>query len=272
MANTYVTLEAVKGPSALNITGSGEDGRLTAVTEAASRLIDRHCNRHFYTARATRRFDGNGTARLLLPDLVSVEDDGVRTDDGDGYFGPHWDAGEYVLLPRNADPDGAGAASRPYTSIEVSRSGGRQAWPAGRGAVQIAGEWGWSRRLRSEGETTGAVADAEAREVRLSGGSGGSPGHTLLIGEEQVYVREARGAALVVDRGVNGTEASAHEEGSAVYVFEYPGPVVEAALLQTVRLWRVMSGGGDSEGRAVLDADVRTMLGSYRKAALGVGA
>ena len=103
------------------------------MAEAASRLIDRHCNRHFHTTRATRRFDVNGTARLLLPDLVSVEDDGVRTDDGDGYFGPPWDAGEYVLLPRNADPDGAGAASRPYTSIEVSRSGGRQAWPAGRG-------------------------------------------------------------------------------------------------------------------------------------------
>ena len=59
MANTYATLEAVKGPSALNIAGSGEDGRLTAVTEAASRLIDRHCNRHFHTTRATRRFDGN---------------------------------------------------------------------------------------------------------------------------------------------------------------------------------------------------------------------
>ena len=272
MANTYVTLEAVKGPSALNIAGSGEDGRLTAVAEAASRLIDRHCNRHFHTARATRRFDGNGTARLLLPDLVSVGDGGVRTDDGDGYFGPPWDAGEYVLLPRNADPDGAGAASRPYTSIEVSRSGGRQAWPAGRGAVQIAGEWGWSRQLRREGETTGAVADAAAREVRLSGGSGASPGHTLLIGEEQVYVREARGEALVVDRGVNGTEASAHDAGTAVYVFEYPGPVVEAALLQTVRLWRLTSGGGESEGRAVLDTDVRAMLGSYRKPALGVGA
>ena len=273
MANTYVTLEAVKGPPALNITGSGEDGRLMAVTEAASRLIDRHCNRNFYTTRATWRFDGTGTARLLLPDLVSVEDDGVRTDDGrDGTFGTAWDASEYVLLPRNADPEGAGAASRPYTSIEVSRGGGRQAWPAGRGAVQIAGEWGWSRRTRREGETVGAVADAEAREVRVSSGSGASAGHTLLIGEEQLYVREVRGGALVVDRGVNGTEASAHEEGSAVYVFEYPGPVVEAALLQTVRLWRLTSGGGDSGGRAVLDADVRAMLGSYRKAALGVGA
>ena len=75
---------------------------------------------------------------------------------------------------------------------------------------------------------------------------------------------------LVVDRGVNGTEAAEHVAGSAVYVFEYPGPVVEATLLQAARLWRLAS-GGDSEGRVVLDADVRALLASYRKPALGLG-
>ena len=277
MANTYVTLDVLKGPSGLNITGSSEDGRLMAVAEAASRLVDRYCNRHFFVVRATRRFDGNGASRLLLPDLARLDDGGVRTDEGrDGTFGTKWDEGDYVLLPRNADPEG-GAEPRPYTSIEVSGRGARHAWPAGRGTVRIAGEWGWQRRLRREGEMSGGVADGDAREIEAgpstSSGrtdSGVSPGHTLLIGEEQLYVREARGGTLVVDRGVNGTEASAHEAGTAVRVFEYPGPVVEAALVQTVRLWRLTT-GGDPEGRAALDADVRTLLGSYRKQALGVG-
>ena len=272
MANTYMTLDVLKGPSALNITGPSEDGRLLATADGVSRLIDRYCNRHFHAVRATRRFDGNGAERLLLPDLVRVDDGGVRTDDGhDGTFRTTWDASDYVLLPRNAEPEGGGATPRPYTSIEVSRAGRRQVWPAGRGTVQIEGEWGWQRCLRREGETTAAVADADAREVRVSSGSGASAGHTLLIDEEQLYVRESGGGTLVVDRGVNGTEASAHDTGTAVYVFEYPGPVVEAALLQTVRLWRLTSGAGDSDGRAVLDADVRTMLGSYRKPPLGVG-
>ena len=269
MANTYMTLDVLKGPSALNITGPSEDGRLLATADGVSRLIDRYCNRHFHAVRATRRFDGNGAERLLLPDLVRVDDGGVRTDDGT--FRTTWDASDYVLLPRNAEPEGGGATPRPYTSIEVSRAGRRQAWPGGRGTVQIAGEWGWQRRLRREGETTAAVADAEAREVSVSSGSGVSAGPTLLIDEEQLYVREVRGGALVVDRGVNGTEPSPHGAGAAVYVFEYPGPVVEAALLQTVRLWRLTSGAGESDGRAVLDADVRTMLGSYRKPPLGVG-
>ena len=124
---------------------------------------------------------------------------------------------------------------------------------------------------------SGAVADGDAREIEAgpstSSGrtdSGVSPGHTLLIGEEQLYVREARGGTLVVDRGVNGTGASAHEAGTAVYVIEYPGPVVEATLVQTARLWRLAS-GGDPDGRAVLNGDMRTLLGSYRKQALGVG-
>lgn len=273
MANTYVTLDDLKGPSALNITGSRDDARLLAMAEAASRLIDRHCNRRFYVSRATRRFDGNGGSRLLLPDLVRVDDRGVRTDDGrDGTSGTTWSPRDYVLLPRNADPEGSGDHSRPYTSIEVSGRGSRQAWPDGRGTVQIAGEWGWQRRLRRRGETRGVVADAEAREVRVSIGSGVTAGHTLLIDEEQIYVREAGDDTLTVDRGVNGTGASAHDAGTPVYAFEYPGPVVEAALLQAVRLWRLANGGGEQEGRAVLDADVRALLASYRKPPLGTGA
>lgn len=273
MPNTYVTLDVLKGPSALNITGSSEDGRLLAMAEVASRLVDGYCNRRFYVSRATRLFDGNGGSRLLLPDLARIDDRGVRTDDGrDGTFGTTWAPRDYVLLPRNADPEGGGGESRPYTSIEVSGRGRGQAWPAGRGTVQIAGEWGWQRSLRRRGETRGVVSDGDAGEVRVSGESDVPAGHTLLIDEEQLYVREAGDGTLEVDRGVNGTEGSAHDAETPVYVFEYPGPVVEAALLQTARLWRLASGGGDSAGRAVLNADVRALLASYRKPALGAGA
>ena len=167
------------------------------MAEGVSRLVDRHCNRHFYAARATRRLDGNGTRRLPIPDLVRIDDGGVRSDDvGDGTFDTAWGEGDYVLLPANADPEGAGSMARPYTSIEVSRRGRRQAWPEGRGTVRIAGEWGWQRRLRCEGETSGAVADAETTEIGVGPSTssgrtdlGASAGHTMLIDEEQLYVR-----------------------------------------------------------------------------------
>ena len=54
--------------------------------------------------------------------------------------------------------------------------------------------------------------------------------------------------------------------------FEYPGPVVEAVVLQASRLQRRMVGAvNPPEDGGGLDEDVRLMLGMYRKAALGVG-
>ena len=195
MTNTYLTLEELKGPSALNITSAGDDVRLLGMAEGVSRLIDRYCNRHFYATRATRRFDGSGAERLLLPDLVSVDDGGVRTDDGrDGTFGTTWDASDCVLLPANADPEGGGAASRPYTSIEVARRDTKQVWPAGREHGTDSGRVG----MAAPGETRG-------RDGERGCGRGVEGGH----GVERVrrvggaHAGHRRGAAL--RPGVRGT-------------------------------------------------------------------
>ena len=119
MTHSYITLDALKGASALNITGTANDDRLLRLAEAASSVIDRWCNRHFFARRATLRFDGSGEATLGVPDLVSVDSDGVRTY-GSGYGAPAtaWDAGDYNLLPFNADPASVGnPISRPYTRL-----------------------------------------------------------------------------------------------------------------------------------------------------------
>ena len=66
----------------------------------------------------------------------------------------------------------------------------------------------------------------------------------------------------------------------AIDIYEYPGPIVEATILQTGRLWRregsVFSSatGFPEAGRANvsnrLDPDVMLLLGQYRKLSLGV--
>ena len=151
MTNSYVSLDVFKGEGVMNIAGDGGDGRLLSLLEGVSRMVDRYCNRYFYVLEATRRFDGDGGERLLVPDLVSIDEGGLRTDDDmDGVFETTWDAGDYVLLPLNADPGSRGnAGSRPYTSVAVSGSvGNERRWPAGRATVQVAGQWGWWRHLR----------------------------------------------------------------------------------------------------------------------------
>ena len=272
MTNSYVSLDVFKGEGVMNIAGDGGNGRLLSLLEGVSRMVDRYCNRHFYVLEATRRFDGDGGERLLVPDLVSIDEGGLRTDDDmDGVFETTWEPGEYVLLPLNADPGSRGnPGSRPYTSVAVSgRAGSARRWPSGAATVQSAGQWGWWRHLRRAVGTVGRVQDVATTGVTVSDRAGIEAGVTVLIDSEQMYVRSYSGVSLTVVRGVNGTVAAVHDAGSPVEVFEYPGPVVEAVVLQASRLQRRSVGAAESG--AGLDEDVRLMLGMYRKPALGVG-
>ena len=109
-----------------------------------------------------------------------------------------------------------------------------------------------------------------------------SAGHTLAIGEEQLYVTGQSGqmeAELTVQRGVNGTAAASHDAGAAVAVYRYPTAVAEACLQLASQQWqdrgytsiaagggRASVGGGPGRGLAV-----ERLLDAYRKLPVGVG-
>ena len=264
MTNAYVSLDVFKGSGVLNIVGTGEDGRLLSVIESASRVVDRHCNRHFHVLAATRRFNGPDSRALLVPDLVAIEPGGLRTDeDGDGVHESAWSESDFLLLPSNADPASpSNPQSRPYNRVETT---GRR-WPSGRQRVSISGEWGWWRRLRRAKETASAVDAASARLV-VSHRADVEAGHTLLIDSEQLFVRGYAGHTLTVDRGVNGTTPAAHDAGSAIDVYEYPGPIAEVTIILAARLRR---GAGHGSG-GLFDTDLMALLAPYRRPALGRG-
>ena len=206
-----------------------------------SRLVDRYCNRHFFELSATRKFDGAGTASLLLPDLISIDASGLKTDDNkDRTFEVTWAATDYLLLPSNADPATAGnPLSHPYNAIEVDLDAGTKSeFALGRQTVQVAGKWGWWRHLKRASETANAVADATTTSVTVSSRADVEAGHTLLIDSEQLYVQSYSGDTLTVIRGVSGTTAESHSSGAVIDIYEYPGPIVEATIIQAARLWR----------------------------------
>ena len=234
MPNAYVSLDTLKSSGVLNITGTGDDERLRSLAESVSRMTDRYCNRHFYALSATRKFDGHGTLTLLVPDLVSVDTSGLKTDDNkDRTFETTWATSDYLLLPSNADPASAGnPESRPYTSVEADvDAGSKSEFPVGRQMVQIAGQWGWWRHVSRATETADAIADATTTSVTVSSRTDVEAGHTLLIESEQLFVQSYTGNTLTVVRGVNGTTAASHGGGSAIDIYEYPGPIVEAAIM-----------------------------------------
>ncbi len=282
MTNAYVSLDTLKSSSVLNVTGSADDSRLRALAENASRIVDRYCNRHFYVVVATRRFDGLGTPSLLVPDLVSVDGGGLKTDDDrDRVFETTWAASDYLLLPTNADPAAGGnSPSRPYVEVAVDVDAGTKSlFTRGVQTVQIAGQWGWWRHLRRATETANAVADATTTSVTVSSRADVEAGHTLLIDSEQMYVQSYAASTLTVVRGVNETTAASHSGGAAVDIYEYPGPIVEATIIQAARLWRRkdsafgslggLPGTGQTRISAGLDPDGALLLGQYRKLSVG---
>ena len=147
--------------------------------------------------------------------------------------------------------------------------------------VQVAGQWGWWRHLKRASETANAVADTTTTSVTVSSRADVEAGHTILIDSEQLYVRGYSGNTLTVDRGVNGTTAASHSGGAAIDIYEYPGAVVEAAIMQSGRLWRRKDSAfstdagfretGQARVSAGLDPDVMMLLGLHREPAVGVG-
>ena len=203
---------------------------------------------------------------------------GLRTyEHGRGMPATVWDTGDYDLLPFDADPASAdNPNSRPYTKLLATGSGGKSCFPYGRGNVDVSGLWGWWQHLRRALQVVDAAADMDATTLTLSALQAGraeiAAGNTLLIGEEQVYVRVRDGETLTVERGVNGTTGEAISKDSLIDIYVYPAPVSEAALLIAVRLWQSARGGVDDWQAPTIgmDSDIGLLLSPYRKPALGV--
>ena len=267
--NAYVTLGLVKSGAVLDISGSEDDGRLLMLLESVSRQVDAYCNRHFFARRAAMVFDGDGSTALRIPDLVSVDTGGLATDDdGDRIFEAAWDDSDYLLHPANADPTGGHDLSSPYTWVMAdTEAGARSGFPSGTRRLRISGEWGYWRRLRRASESVSGAVEAGDGELDVSGGKDVEAGHTLLVGSEQIYVRGRTADRLEVLRGVNGTEASAHESGAEIGIYQYPGPVSEAVIIQASRLWkRKDSAFADTSGFVGgFDPDAADLLAPYRK-------
>lgn len=148
MPNLYA--EAADLKVRFGIPDSIDDTKINSALDSASRAIDQHCQRVFYSASAvTATFVPSDSYRLRLADtdvwrgdLVSVTT--LATDaTGDGVYETTWSASDYQLWPVNA---AAGPEARPYTEV---RAVGGQTFPIPYtrtqrlNRVQIAGTFGW---------------------------------------------------------------------------------------------------------------------------------
>lgn len=280
MTNAYAGLKTLKSSGVLNITGTTFDERLLSLLEEVSRWIDGYCNRHFYVLTTTRRFDGDGGWALNVPDLISLTT--LKTDeDRDRTYELTWASSDYLLYPLNAEPQQPWG--RPYTRILVDVEGGsRRVFPAGGPTVQIAGKWGYREVTEDSGAdiNEGGSFTATDTTLTVTDGSKFSVGDTVSIDTESLYVTAISTNDLTITRGVNGTTAAVHADSTDIHLYRYPGPVVEACLLQAARHWKrkdsayAPAGDGRATGgvaSAGPDAGVQRLLNLYRRLALGPG-
>lgn len=277
MPNTYLSLDTLKGTAALNITGTAHDSRLLGLLEAASRQVDKYCNRVFFTYTESKKFDGDGGTELFIPDLVSV---GTLIEDNndDGTFDTTWAATDYLLEPANANP--TADWGRPYARVKVSlkSNGSQDVFIKGEQNYKVTGTWGYRHIIVDSGRN-GTLTDGTATSMVLDGTAADlDVGQTCLVDSEQVYVTALSGTAATVERAKNGSTGTAHTN-TDVLIAQYPGPIVEAVLIQAARLWKRkdsayasvigMPETGQMTVFSGLDADVKELIGPYRKIPVG---
>ena len=148
----YAALPTLK--TFLNITDTANDDILRLLLDTASRMVDNHCNRHFYMVTDTKYFSAEAEVRydlsrllaqkvevktrLWVPDLVSVIT--IKwDDDGDAVYEVALVPTDYILWPWQGYPKAA---------IDLDlRQGGYSSWPQGQKAIEVAGVWGYDTAI-----------------------------------------------------------------------------------------------------------------------------
>ncbi len=269
--NIYATPASLK--RRVGIADMTHDATLWHLLHVASRIVDGFCGRRFYVSTESKRFDVRDRNGVHVDDLIEVAQV-VEDWDGDGVFERVRHRSEYVLYPLDANP--TSPHGLPFHVIRTSRRSSGRCFPSGRAAVQVSGRWGYRSHCVPLGayvSNSGTQLTAASRSVRVDDDAGLMAGQTILIDHEQMFVKQVGSSLMNVVRGVNGTPATNHLDGSEVKVLQFPAEVVEATLLTAVDRWRRRDGIAsrshalDGSPSKLYDPseDVKRLLGPYRR-------
>ncbi len=277
MANhgTYADLSSIKFALGISSTDTADDSRLLGILEDASRGIDGWCARWFQPRSQTRYYLPTNSGELLVDDLLAVTT--LKTDeDGDRTYEYSWELTDYDLWPYNEWPKQA---------VQVTPDGD-YTFPTGIAkGVEVAGTWGYGdgdSATPYADSTTDTAEELDASETAVDVVSGAvfSPGNSILVESEQMYVTAVATNTLTVIRGVNGTTAATHATGKDVYKYAYPRDIRRACIRLAQRTYRLesapfgVSGGPADMGSVDVvasagDRDIWGWLNPFRKLAVG---
>lgn len=225
----YTTREAAKdfffAASAASVTD--KDARIDQLIQQASRRIEEYTGRRFIPVTATKEFDYQSLYSLMLgDDIISVTTLKHKNK------GTTISSGNYFLYPLNALDD-----DRPYTEIQLLESSEFFTYTDTRqGDIEVVGKWGYSEITRALSTINeGGQYSASDTTLTVTSGTDYEIGMTLLVETEQLWVTNVATNDLTVVRGINGTTAATHEDGTATSVIEPPDDIVFACNVLVAR-------------------------------------
>lgn len=217
-----------------------------AILESVSRRIDSVCHRSAFGSGfgpriGTNKYDGDGSNSLLLrDDLLSTSAFTVASVTGGTGVSPVVDT-DYFL----ATPDGY--TGPPYRTIILHGQGSPTYFGLGYRTVVVTGTWGYGNVTIPSTTTvaSGLASGTTATTFTTSATPTISPGHTLKVESEQVYLYALSSTTATIVRGANGSTAATHANSSAIAVYQYDARVHDVCLRLFMRRWKARDAGAD---------------------------
>lgn len=267
VVNTYATLEELKQRLAVSSGTSTYDVALWKLLHLASRMVDRRCGRRFFVMMATRRFDVQDVSGFPVSDLIQVTQM-AEDRDGDGVYESLRQPGEYTLYPLDSEPESAHGSG--YRRVMCATEDATDGFALGNVRVKVTGQWGYRGHWIASGASVrnDVTVGAADESFFVDDNTSLAAGQTIMLGREQLFVRQVAARAVGVVRGVNGTTATEHAAGTSVKVLAHPAEVAEATLVTAVNRWLKRDGyigGATDNGRTMLTAskELDELLGGY---------
>ena len=150
LGDPYAPLDALKGRLGIAETDTGDDVRLAASLDAASRGIEHCTSRQFKDAGAAspRTYRPDTPRRVEVDDCSTAAGVLVEVDRaGAGDYGESWSPADYALAPAGGVVEGV--PGWPFTQIHaigalVFPLDPRAAWSTARPRVRVTARWGWA--------------------------------------------------------------------------------------------------------------------------------
>jgi len=258
MINIYATPFDIKSHLGDGMTQAVEkyDPFFLSMLEAVSRLIDLYTGRTFYPVISARYFNGSGSGRQWIDDLISITELAYSLDYGESYTA--YQAGDYILT-RSGNYNDLGS----YNLVIGDIKGNNPVFASGQRSIKITGTWAYHENVNmawTSADLLGADCNSSVTELTITDAGKLDPfrmytqfqaGQTIKIGTELLAITNVDPAdnTLTVIRGINGSTAASHSQDDAVYVWRPARIAAEACIMQSVRLvnraWQ-----GYADGRA----------------------